>query len=106
VNYVLEWIPAGVVLGTVLLLLIVPEFALIALLVVASVAFAALIVLAAAIVSIPYLLVRTLRRRRAERRRRVKRSARIGTALQRPTTAIRREGLATLAEPTSARKTR
>jgi hypothetical protein len=105
-NYLLQWIPGGVFLAAVLLLLIVPEFALIALVVVGSAAFAALVVLAAAMVAVPSLLVRTLRRRRAEHRRRMKRPAPIATALPRPETATGREGLAAFAQLPSARRTR
>jgi positive regulator of sigma E activity len=66
--YGLDWIPGGVFLGAVLLILIVPSFALIALAVVALAAFAALVALAGAVVATPYLLVRTVRRRLAQRR--------------------------------------
>jgi positive regulator of sigma E activity len=65
--YGLDWIPGGVLLGAVLLLLIVPPFALIALAVVALVAVAALVALAGAVLAMPFLLVRTVRRRLAER---------------------------------------
>ena len=65
--YGFDWIPGGVFLGTVLLLLIVPPFALIALVLVAVVAVAALVALAGAVLATPYLLVRTVRRRLAER---------------------------------------
>jgi hypothetical protein len=66
-GYGLDWIPGGVLLGTVLVLLIVPPFALIALAVVALAAVAALVALAGAVLATPYLLVRALRRRLAER---------------------------------------
>jgi len=66
-SYGVEWIPGGVVLGTVILLLIVPEFALLAVLVVALAALFALVALAAAALASPYLLVRSLRRRLAQR---------------------------------------
>jgi O-antigen ligase len=69
-NYAIEWLVDGAVYGTVLLLLIVPEFALLAVLVVALAALAALVALAAAALATPYLLVRTLRRRLAESRTR------------------------------------
>ena len=69
-NYSVEWILDGVVYGTVLRLLIVPEFAVIAVLVVALAALAALVALAAAVLASPYLLVRTLRRRLAQPRTR------------------------------------
>jgi membrane protein implicated in regulation of membrane protease activity len=68
-SYGVEWIPGGVVLGAVLLLLIVPEFAVIAVLVVVLVALVALVALAAAALASPYLLTRALRRRRAGRSR-------------------------------------
>ena len=54
-------------LGMVLILLLVPPFALIGLVVVALAAVAALVALAGAMLASPYLLVRTLRRRLAER---------------------------------------
>jgi positive regulator of sigma E activity len=63
----LEWFPGAFFLGAVLLVLIVPSFALIALAVVALAAVAALVALAGAILATPYLLVRTVRRRLAER---------------------------------------
>jgi positive regulator of sigma E activity len=63
----LDWIPGTAVLGAALLLLIVPPFALIAVALLAVAAVAALIALAAAIIASPYLLVRTVRRRLAER---------------------------------------
>jgi positive regulator of sigma E activity len=65
--YGLEWIPGASVVGAVLVLLIVPSFALIALAVVALAAVAAVVALVGAIVATPYLLVRTVRRRFAER---------------------------------------
>jgi positive regulator of sigma E activity len=65
--YGFDWIPGGIFLGTVLLLLIVPSFALMALVIVALAAVAALVALAGAILATPYLLVRTVRRRLAER---------------------------------------
>jgi hypothetical protein len=63
-NYRLEWISGTVVFGTVLLMLIVPEFAMIAVLVVALAAVVALVALTAAALASPYLLMRRLRRRR------------------------------------------
>jgi len=65
-SYGFEWIPAVVLVGAFVVLM-VPAFALIALLVVALVALAALAALAGAVLATPYLLVRSLRRRRAER---------------------------------------
>jgi hypothetical protein len=67
VKYGIEWLPGAGLLGAVLVLLIVPSFALIGLVVVALGAVAALVALAGAILATPYLLVRTVRRRLAER---------------------------------------
>ena len=65
-----EWIAGPVFLGAVLLLLIVPRFALIALVwVVALAGVVALAALAGAMLAMPGLLVRPLRRRLAKRRR-------------------------------------
>jgi membrane protein implicated in regulation of membrane protease activity len=73
-SYGVEWMGGAVVSGIVLLLLIVPEFAAIAVvvaaigvLVVALAALVGLVALAAAALASPYLLVRTVRRRRAQR---------------------------------------
>jgi positive regulator of sigma E activity len=67
VKYGIEWTPGVVLLGTVLVFPLVPSFALIGLVVVALAAVAALAALAGAVLAMPYLLVRTLRRRLAER---------------------------------------
>jgi positive regulator of sigma E activity len=67
VSYALEWSAGPALLGAVLLLL-VPSFALIGLVVVAFAAVAALVALAGAMLAMPYLLVRSLRRRLAKRR--------------------------------------
>src|SRR3954470_23986536 len=71
-SYAVEWIWGPVVGGMVLLLLIVPEFAVIvvvvatiAVLLVALAALVGLVALAAAALASPYLLVRSLRRRLA-----------------------------------------
>jgi hypothetical protein len=70
-NYSVEWVGSGVVYGIVLLLLIVPELAAIAVvvgtiavLVVALAALVGLVALAAAALAGPYLLARRVRRRR------------------------------------------
>jgi len=69
-SYGVEWMGGAVVSGIVLLLLIVPEFAAIAVvvaaigvLVVALAALVGLVALAAAALASPYLLVRSVRRR-------------------------------------------
>jgi len=76
-SYAVEWMWAPVFAGMVLLFLIVPEFAVIAVvvatiavLVVALAALVGLVALAAAALASPYLLVRSVRRRRAQRRTR------------------------------------
>ena len=68
-SYAVEWTTGLAFPGMLLVLLIVPPFALIALLVVALAAVAALLALAAAVLAMPYLLVRSLRRRLAQRLR-------------------------------------
>jgi hypothetical protein len=76
-----EWIPGLVLLGAVLVLLIVPSFALIALVVVALAAVAALVALAGAVLAMPYLLVRSVRRRLAERHQSTEGSAPMAAAI-------------------------
>jgi membrane protein implicated in regulation of membrane protease activity len=72
-SYAVEWMPGSVVSGMVLLLLIVPEFAAIAVVVatiavfvVALAALVGLVALAAAALASPYQLVRSVRRRLAQ----------------------------------------
>jgi hypothetical protein len=89
-SYSFEWAAVPVFLGA-LLLLLVPGFALIGVIVVALAAVAALVALAGAILAPPYLLVRTLRRRLAERHE--------STAAS----ADDHSGLTVLAHPTTAR---
>jgi hypothetical protein len=68
VSYRFEWIAAPVFLGALGLLLIGP-LAVVAVLVVALVALAAVIALTGGVLALPYLLVRSVHRRLAERRR-------------------------------------
>jgi hypothetical protein len=86
VSYSAEWIPGVFFLGVVLPLLIVPGFAVVGLVVVVAAAPA---ILAAALIGIPYLLVRNLRRRLAEARQPMQRSAPMATAIGRPAAAHR-----------------
>jgi positive regulator of sigma E activity len=79
-SYAFEWTPVAVFLGAVIVL-IVPPFALIGLAAVALAAVAALVVLAGAILATPYLVVRTLRRRLAERHQTTHGSVPIVTAI-------------------------
>jgi len=65
-SYAVEWMGGVVVFGIVLLLLIVPWFAAIAVVV----ATIAVLVVALAALASPYLLVRSVRRRLAQRRTR------------------------------------
>ena len=67
-TYAFEWIPGPLLLGMVLLPLVVPSFALIGLVVIALAAVAALVAVAGAVLAMPYLLARSLRRRLAGRR--------------------------------------
>jgi len=103
-KYGFEWAPGFVFLATVLVLLIVPPFALIGLVVVALGAVAALLALAGAILATPYLLVRSLRRRVAKRRQSTQGSAPIATAIAQAARATNRSGLTALAEPMTARR--
>ena len=88
-RYGFEWTPGIFVLGLVVVLPLAPGFAMIALVVVALAAVAALVALAAAVVATPYLLVRTVRRRLAERNQSTEGSVPMATAiaLAGPTTA-------------------
>jgi hypothetical protein len=65
-SYAVEWMHGVGVVWAVLLLLVVPEFAVIAVLLLALAALVALVALAAATLVSPYLLVRGLRRRLAQ----------------------------------------
>jgi positive regulator of sigma E activity len=89
-SYGFEWIPGPVLLGTVLVLLLVPGFALIGLVVVALAAVAALVALAGAVLAMPYLLVRSLRRRLAERHQSREVSVPIAAAIARAAGATNR----------------
>jgi hypothetical protein len=81
VKYGFEWTPGLVILGAVLVLPVVPHFALIGLVVVALAAVAALVALAGAILATPYLLVRSLRRRLAARHQSTKGAVPIAAAI-------------------------
>ncbi|UGS37154.1 hypothetical protein [Capillimicrobium parvum] len=65
-TYAVEWMPGVAVVWIVLLFLLVPEFAVIAVVVLACAALVALVALAAAALVSPYLLVRIFRRRLAQ----------------------------------------
>jgi positive regulator of sigma E activity len=80
-RYRLEWRPGLVLLGVVLVLPLAPPFALIAVAALALAAVAALVALAGAILATPYLVVRSLRRRLAERHQSTEGSAPIATAI-------------------------
>ena len=79
-SYGFEWIPAVVLVGAFVLLM-VPAFALIGLVVVVLAAVAALVALAGAILATPYLVVRSLRRRLAERHQSIGGPLPIATAI-------------------------
>jgi uncharacterized iron-regulated membrane protein len=106
VSYRFEWFPGTGLLGAVLLLLIVPHFALIGLVVVAVAAVVALAALAGAMLAMPYLLVRSLRRRRAERRRSTEGSVPMASVIARTGRAVPQSGVAVLANPTTARRSK
>jgi hypothetical protein len=81
VKYGFEWTPGLVVLGMVLVLPLVPSFALIGVVVVALAAVAAVVALAGAMLAAPYMLVRALRRRLAERHQPTEASAPLAAAI-------------------------
>jgi hypothetical protein len=81
VKYAIDWTPGLVLLWLVLVLPLVPSFALIAVVVVALAAVAALVALAGAILATPYLLARSLRRHLAERHQSAEGSAPIRAAI-------------------------
>jgi hypothetical protein len=103
VKYGFEWTPGLVLLGMVVVLPLVPSFALIGLVVVALAAVAALVALAGAVLAMPYLLVRSLRRRHAEGRA-TEGSGPIATAIAQTAGATDRAGVAALANATTARR--
>jgi hypothetical protein len=80
-SYRFEWTPGLVLLGMVLVLPLAPSFALIGLVVVALAAVAALVALAGVILATPYLLVRTVRQRLAERHQSTEGSVPMPTAI-------------------------
>lgn len=86
-SYGAEWIPVLVVLGTLLLFPIVPG------LVVALAAAVALVALAGAMLATPYVLVRSLRRRLAERRPSTEGSRPIAGVIARSGTATKQPGV-------------
>jgi hypothetical protein len=90
VKYGFEWTPGLVLLGAVVVLPLAPSFAMIGLVVVALAAVAALVALAGAVLAMPYLLVRSLRRRLAERHQSTESSVPMATAVARAATATNR----------------
>jgi membrane protein implicated in regulation of membrane protease activity len=87
VSYRFEWIAAPVVFVPLFLLLIGPV-AVIALVIVATAALAAAVALSGAVLALPYLLVRSLRRRIAERRPIRGATAQAETVKQQPGIAV------------------
>jgi hypothetical protein len=81
VKYGIEWTPGIVLLGMVLVLPLVPSFALIGVVVVALAAVAALVALAGAVLAAPYLLLRSVRRRLEERHQQPEGSPPIAAAI-------------------------
>jgi hypothetical protein len=81
VKYGIEWTPGIVLLGMVLVFPLVPSFALIGVVVVALAAVAALVALCGAVLAMPYLLGRSLRRRLAERHQSTEGSVPMVTAI-------------------------
>jgi hypothetical protein len=67
VRYGFEWTPGIVLFGLVVILPLVPSFALIAVVLLAIAALVALVALAGAIIAAPYLIGRAVHRRLEER---------------------------------------
>jgi positive regulator of sigma E activity len=92
-SYRIEVIPGLALLGTALLLLLVPPVALIAVILVATAGLAAVVALAGAVLAMPYLLARYIHRRLANRHRPTETTVPITSAsfsvLTEPTTAGR-----------------
>jgi hypothetical protein len=102
VSYAVEWTAALVFVGALALLLIGPV-ALIAVMVLALAALAALVALAGAVLALPYLLVRSLGRRLAERRQSTEGTEPIGTAIAPAGSATWQSGVAVVANATTGR---
>jgi hypothetical protein len=90
VSYRFEWTPGLVLLGLVVVLPLVPAFALILVVVLGVVVVAALVALAGAVLASPYLLVRSIRRRLAEQHQSTEGSAPIAAAIPHAATATNR----------------
>jgi membrane protein implicated in regulation of membrane protease activity len=102
VRYGFEWTPGLVVAGAVLVLPLAPPFAMIAVAVLALAAVAAVVALAGAVLASPYLLVRSLRRRRAESRQSAESSGPLARVIAQAGMATQQSGVAALANPTTA----
>ena len=100
-NYGFE-LTSGLVLPTVLVLLIVPNFALIAVLVIALAAVAAVVALAGAVIASPYLIVRSIQRRVAARQPSTERSVPSEDFVRGPAVMLPRSRVAALEHPTPA----
>ena len=100
--YGFEWKPGVFLLGMVVVLPLVPSFALIGLVVVALAAVAALVALTGAVLAMPYLLVRSLRRRLAERHRSTEGSVSIPRLSHRPQAPATTRALPPSPTPTTA----
>ena len=83
-KYGIEWTPALVLFGMVIILPLAPAFAMIGLLVLAVAAVVAVIALAGAVVATPYLVVRGVRRRVEGRHQATQGSVPIAAAIAEP----------------------
>jgi hypothetical protein len=95
-SYAVEWMGGGAVpvSGIALVLLIVPEFAAIAVVVATIAVLAGLVALAAAALASPYVLVRSVRRRRYPTKHTMYPLAQRGPGADRPTDRLRVVGCA------------
>jgi membrane protein implicated in regulation of membrane protease activity len=104
-KYGFEWTPGLVLLAMVIVLPLVPPFALIAVAALALAAVAALVALAGAVLASPYLLVRYLHRRLAEPRRSTEAPGAVARVIAARKTT-HQSGFAALANATTARGSR
>jgi membrane protein implicated in regulation of membrane protease activity len=98
-SYAEEWAPGPVLLGGLLLILVAPPFAMIAIVVLAVVVAAALVTLAGAVIAAPYLLARYLRPRLAERRLSTEGPGPVARVIARVGTVTQKSGVAALEDP-------
>jgi uncharacterized iron-regulated membrane protein len=102
-SYRIEFLPAVVVV-LLIAVLCVPGLSLLIAIVIVTLAALALLALAGAVLAVPYLLVRSLGRRLAERRQSAEGTGPIARAIAQAGKATRQSGVAVLTNATTARR--